>query len=79
MKMKKPRTCRGCRWYSTYNFNSGFCLRQRDFPTEKTKLVIWHRYTAYYDIFVNIKPVGECPKPMTIAESVYWDKKLDHK
>lgn len=75
MKMKKPRTCRGCHWYSTYNSTSGFCLYR--FSTEKTELVIWHRYTAYCDIFVNIKPAGECPKPMTINEAVYWYKKMD--
>jgi hypothetical protein len=70
MKLKKPRTCRGCRWYSTYTSTHGYCLYQ--FPTEKIKSVLWRHYTAWEDIHVDIRPVGECPKPLTIAEAVYW-------
>jgi hypothetical protein len=70
--MKKPRTCRGCRWYSCYNGTTGFCLYH--FPTKKTKPVLWRKYTAWIDIFVDIRPSEKCPKPLTIAESVYWSK-----
>jgi ABC-type ATPase with predicted acetyltransferase domain len=72
---KKHCTCRGCRWYSTYNSITGFCLYH--FPTEKTDVpVLWRNYTAYTDIYVDIKPTGKCPKPITISESVYWSKHL---
>jgi hypothetical protein len=44
------------------------------FPTIKREPVLWHNWTAWEDIMVDIRPVGKCPKPLTIAESLYWTK-----
>lgn len=72
-KYKKPRSCRGCRWYTTFNSTAGFCLYH--FPTKKLNIpVLWRNYTAWTDIYVDIRPAEKCPKPMTITESAYWSK-----
>jgi len=69
-KLKKPRTCRGCHWYSTYSSTKGFCMYH--FPTKKSEPVLWRGYITWEDIFVDIRPEDKCPKPKTIAEAVYW-------
>jgi hypothetical protein len=77
MNLKKPRTCRGCRWYTTYSGTRGYCLYH--FSTEKVEPILWRNYTAFEDIYVDIRPVGECPKPLTIAEAVYWVEFAENK
>lgn len=72
MKLKKPRSCKGCRWYIPYDSTHGFCLYH--FETEKIKPILWIRYTTYEDIVVDIKPKNSCPKPRTIQESLFWQK-----
>jgi len=73
--MKNPRSCRGCRLYNTFNGTTGFCLHH--YPVKMIESVLWRNYTTREDIFVNIKPAGRCPKPLSRAEASYWYKEWE--
>lgn len=77
MKLKKPKSCRGCWWYMADTGTTGHCLYRSKFPTKEVKHVLWRRFSVCEDIFVNIGPEGKCPKPLTRSEAVYWMKEFE--
>jgi hypothetical protein len=64
--LKKPRSCAQCRAYT----DIGCRLGHKQIPIEGEG-VEWNRpYGEWETFYIEVKPEGECEKPLTVKELV---------
>ena len=75
--MRSPKTCKGCRFYNFQSNKklSGYCLY--GYEVELTEEKYW-QYSVMQGLIVNVKPIGKCPKPITIKEAADYRKELGY-
>jgi len=66
IKARQPKTCSRCRAIQSIGSSRWRCMLW--FEVEEYEGAFWAGYTSYEDVHVNIRPVGKCPKPITIAQ-----------